>query len=726
MVDGRDPHLVDGRGQSVRQLFKGDRYGLQYYQREYTWTRRNMQELLDDLSRRFLDQWESGHERSQVRYYEPYFLGSIVTYQDDVTYLVDGQQRFTSLLLLLTHLRGLLKEDEELQDDSSALDHLIRSQQFGTRTFTLDVPERNPCMEALLKGTDFSIPEDASPSVRNLWERGCDLVEDFPETLRGEPLPYFVDWLLDRVCLVDIRAHDRSHGWEIFETMNDRGSRLTPLDLLKSFLLSRVGTGHAQLNDSWRQMLTDLAGEGASPSDFVKTFLQARYVGPETPDVEQIDGAFHEWVREHAAILGLNRPDQFREFVTRVLIPCAKRYSLIQRATSRHVPGLEAVRYNADNGLTAQFLLLTAIMNPDDNEDVFLEKAQLIARYLDLVLVRRMANSAAIQNVELLPEIARLVPLVRTAVDTDALSAILGQEAAELSYDFSGLSSFGLRSDNRKQVRYLLARMTAFVEGGAENPDRTAEYLGLVGSRPHEIEHIWANHYDRHKEVGSEEQFRQQRNQLGALVLLPKSDNASYRDDVYERKVEYYQRQNTLAAMLHPATYERHPRLHRFLEARDLRKLVQPYPETFPPSAIKERQRLYRRLCELIWDPRALGLAVPEGPTATRRPATTRAHYGITLAQLISSGMLMPGAKLTATNKGVAYEATLLADGRVQLDSGVSYDSLSTAAQIALNRRSCNGWRVWHLETDSGRDSLFNIRRRALERGLLDEPLPLS
>ncbi|AUY49230.1 DUF262 domain-containing protein [Streptomyces sp. CB01881] len=719
MHDGGDAQLVDGRGQTVKQLFKNARYGLEYYQREYTWTRRNMQELLDDLTDRFLDQWKSGHERDDVAFYRPYFLGSIVTYQSDRTYLVDGQQRFTSLLLLLTHLRGLLTADEELEDDARDLDQLIRSRQYGTRAFTLDVPERNDCMEALLKGrTDFTVPADASLSVKNLWVRGSDLAEDFPATLRGEPLPYFVDWLLNRVCLVDIRAHDRDNGWEIFETMNDRGARLTPLDLLKGFLLSHAGQNHAELNEAWRDMLTRLTNAGAHPSDFIKTLLQALYVGPDTPDREKIDGSFHEWVREHATLLGLTRPDKFRWFITDVLVPFANRYSIIQRATTERIPGLEAVRYNADNGLTGQLTLLTAVMRPDDDDSTFITKAQLVARFLDLLLARRMANSAPIQNVELLPEIMRLVPSVREAATVEDLSKLFGREAAELVHDFSGINTFKLRSDNRKQVRYLLARMTAFVEGENDNPDRTAEYLGLEGTRPHEIEHIWENHYDRHKEAGSEEQFRNQRDQLGALLLLPKSDNASYQDTVYEKKVEYYQRQNLLAALLHPVSHERNPRLRRFIAGHDLSKLAKPYGDSFPPAAIKERQRLYRRLCELLWNPTDLGFAMPVGQTA-KRTASTRAHYGITPVQLIAVGLLKPGTKISTTGRREQQHAVLLEDGRVQLENGAIYDSLSTAGQMALNIPSCNGWNIWQVQTESGPERLIKIRRRALERGLL-------
>ncbi|MFF5622584.1 GmrSD restriction endonuclease domain-containing protein [[Kitasatospora] papulosa] len=718
--DGADAQLVDGRGQTVSQLFKDVRYGLEYYQREYTWSRRNMQELLDDLANRFLDQWKSGHERADVRFYRPYFLGSIVTYESDRTYLVDGQQRFTSLLLLLSHLRGLLGADEDLEEDAAELDRLIRSRRYGQRSFTLDVPERDACMEALLKGrTDFVLPPNASLSVKNLWARGCDLAEDFPATLRGEPLPYFVDWLLHRVCLVDIRAHDRDNGWEIFETMNDRGARLTPLDLLKGFLLSHAGQNHAELNKAWRDMLSGLTNAGAHPSDFIKTLLQARYVQPDTPDLDKIDGSFHEWVREHAGLLELTRPDQFRWFITDVLVPSAERYSLIQRATIERVQGLETVRYNADNGLTAQLTLLTAAMRPEDDERTFIAKAQLVARFLDLMLARRIANSAPIQNVEVLPEIMRLVPSVREAATVDELSQLLGREAAQLGHDFSGINTFKLRSDNRKQVRYLLARMTAFVEGGNGNPDRTAEYLGLeAGARPHEIEHVWENHYDRHKEAGSEEQFRNQRDQLGALLLLPKSDNASYQDAVYERKIRFYRGQNLLAALLHPESHERNPRLRRFIESHDLVKLARPYGDSFPPSAIKERQRLYRRLCELLWNPADLGFTLPAGQTAKRTPST-RAHYGITPAQLIAIGLLKPHSRISTTGKTETQYAVLLDDGRVQLDNGAIYDSLSTAAQMALNIRSCNGWRRWQVETENGLEQLIKVRQRALERGLI-------
>ncbi len=76
--------------------------------------------------------------------------------------------------------------------------------------------------------------------MRNLVERAADLAEDFPGDLAGDALPPFVTWLLDKVCLVEVRALGRAQGWEIFETVNDRGQRPGPVDLFKSYVLTKA------------------------------------------------------------------------------------------------------------------------------------------------------------------------------------------------------------------------------------------------------------------------------------------------------------------------------------------------------------------------------------------------------------------------------------------------------------------------------------------------------
>lgn len=96
---------ITGDPRTIKQLFTGRKYGLKYYQREYAWTESNLSELLDDLSVRFLNEYDATHERPRVATYRPYFLGPIVTANEGgILYLVDGQQRLTTLTLLLIHL----------------------------------------------------------------------------------------------------------------------------------------------------------------------------------------------------------------------------------------------------------------------------------------------------------------------------------------------------------------------------------------------------------------------------------------------------------------------------------------------------------------------------------------------------------------------------------------------------------------------------------------------
>jgi Protein of unknown function DUF262 len=229
---------IEGGGCTIHQLFNGHRYQLDYCQREYTWESENVRRLVDDLYRRFSAEWDVRHDRRNTSRYKPYFLGPYVYFQDgDTTYLVDGQQRVSTLHLLLILIRNLLLEQDAL-GEARQLETLICSVMYGERRYTIDITERAPLLEALMNGKPYEARLDDPPSVWNLRDRYGDLEEQFPPELLGEALPYFHDWLLHRVCLVE--AHDQGHGWEIFETMNHRGLQLSPVDLLKSFLLGQL------------------------------------------------------------------------------------------------------------------------------------------------------------------------------------------------------------------------------------------------------------------------------------------------------------------------------------------------------------------------------------------------------------------------------------------------------------------------------------------------------
>lgn len=130
----------------------------------------------------------------------------------------------------------------------------------------MDIPERTTCMEALYRGEELA-DTDVPESIANILGRYSDIEELFSEKLRGEALPYFTDWLLENIHLVEITAYSDSDAYTIFETMNDRGLSLTPVDMLKGYLLANITDAETRTRASrvWKERIGALA-EGSCGS----------------------------------------------------------------------------------------------------------------------------------------------------------------------------------------------------------------------------------------------------------------------------------------------------------------------------------------------------------------------------------------------------------------------------------------------------------------------------
>ncbi len=615
-----DVAQITGTARSVSQLLSNNRYGLDYYQREYSWEETQAAELIDDLTTRFLDEFEEAHERRHVASYRPYFLGPIVTAQrDGVRYLVDGQQRITTLTLLLVYLRRALNAVSA--DDAEALNSLIFSSSFGKKSFNLDVDEREKCLSAILEEEDYDVT-DAPESVRNLWQRYHDIVDRFPSDLLGAALPYFVDWVQHRVILVDIAAPDQDMALEIFETMNDRGLRLSNTDMLKSFLLARAGddTMIRELNDRWRRRVTELTDvEKNADAEFIKAWLRGDYANTQRErkrnaapgDFDIIGTAFHKWVRDNADRLGLKREDEFRTFVEHDFMRLSARYLELLHASQALEAGLEAVFYNAHTGFTLQLPVILASITPDDDDGIFRQKASLVAGALDIFVARRMVNFRNFGYSTVVYTMFNLMKEVRNR-PVDELRGVLGKWLASEPERFDGIKTFRLNQRNGSHIHYLLARMTAWLDERLGTGVRFSDYVDRARKHPFEVEHIWANHFERHTdEFPSQYEFEEHRNKFGDLLMLPKDFNASFGDMPYAQKVEHYNAQNPLVRSLHPLTYENNPTFLRIRSEHELAFVA--YPTQFKKADVDARQALYRQLAEVIWDPSRLGLVEATG-----------------------------------------------------------------------------------------------------------------
>ena len=613
MTTSTEAKVIGGITHTVAALFTARQYGVGYYQREYAWTEANVTELIADLTAGFLEDFDPADEREDVASYRPYFLGPIVTGTVGQTrFIVDGQQRLTTLTLLLIYLHHATQGIA----GAPALAHFVYRDYMGKDLFTIAVPERDEVMSRLLRGHSFD-SANQSESVRTVWNRYRDIARLHPDELDAHALPYFCDWLLYRVILVEISTTDSDLALEMFETMNDRGLRLSNTDMLKSFILARIAnpTGIDAANQLWRRRVTELREMyDDAAAAFFKFWLRAKYAvtirdrkkNAKPRDFDIIGTAFHKWVRDNRKIVGLTSPRDYDRLVQHDFKRLSRRYIELERVSHHYEPGWEHVYYNSVNSFTLQYLPILAAVTPEDDDDTFRTKAGLVARYLDLFVARRMVNY---RNFGYSTVVYAMFSLAKDLRDksVEEVQAVLAGRVQQLDVSFDGTRYLGRTGRNRRHLHYLLARMTAWIERECGWGDQFPLYVNREGSDPFEVEHIWAAKYERHKEnFDNEYEFQQQRDRFGGLLLLPKSFNSSFGAKDYADKVGPYFGQNALVKSLNPQAYENNPAFAQFRNRTGLSFKAVPPP--FGRDDLEDRQSLYQRICEHVWDPDRLGL----------------------------------------------------------------------------------------------------------------------
>ena len=594
-----------GKTKTVRELLKGVKYSIDYYQREYKWREKQIRELVEDLSNKFLEEYDATHPRKKVAEYPHYFLGSIIiSEKESVSYIVDGQQRLTSLTLLVTLLRNLQNGQAPMVN----VDELIFSERYGEKSFNLHIDERTSAMEALYESKDPDVT-DQTESVQNIVKRYRDLETCFPEELREAALPFFIDWLLENVHLVEITAYADDDAYTIFETMNDRGLSLSPTDMLKGYLLANIDELRRQAaNSRWRARIRELNEVGKEvASDCFKAWFRCQYAkkirerkkGASPEDFDRIGTEFHRWLRDSATAVGLMCHEDFYRFIDRDFDFYSRQYLRIINAARQSVEDLEHVRYNAQNGFTLQYMLLLAPLRSDDSEPVVVRKIRLVAQYLDILLTWRLWNFRSIAYSTMQYAMFNVMRDIR-GLPLDALAnklhGLLGKEGET----FASNDRLRMHQQNRYPLHRILARLTDYVETQSDRPSRYLDYVNENKTR-YEVEHIWADHPERHTdEFSHPADFSEHRNRIGGLLLLPKSSNASYSDLCYGKKLPYYNAENLLARSLHEQCYEHNPGFIRFKDESGLQFIPH---NVFDREALEQRSNLYRRIAERIWNP---------------------------------------------------------------------------------------------------------------------------
>ena len=165
------------------------------------------------------------------------------------------------------------------------------------------------------------------------------------------------------------------------------------------------------------------------------------------------------------------------------------------------------------------------------------------------------------------------------------------------------------------------------METQSGQPSRYLDYVS-EGKTRYEVEHIWADHPERHTdEFSHPADFAEHRNRIGGLLLLPKSFNASYGDLTYADKLPHYNTPEPARPVAAPSVLRAQPRLPAASRSRAACRSRR--TTEFNKADLEERSELYRQLAERIWNP---GRPADGRPAHDRRPQAVCGIQGVGVA----------------------------------------------------------------------------------------------
>ena len=599
---------IEGSPKNLKQLLQNTKYSIHYYQREYMWQRKHIEELINDLTSEFLDCYNPNDRRQAVRDYGAYFMGSIVLAGRENA-IIDGQQRFSSLTLLLMYLNNRLRK---IGQSYNTIEQMIFSEAFGAKSFNIDVDEREECMNAIFNDEPFDTA-DVGESVKNLYDRYSDIIDIFPvDDIADDALLHFCDWLIEKVFFIEIVATTEQDAHKIFVTMNDRGLSLSSTEMLKGYLLSEIkdDAKRERLNNEWKEKVLRLKKDDDKGDEtFIKAWLRAQYAetiretkaGAVNFDFNIIGGEFHKWVRDERDKLGLADTEDFERFIKQ-FSKFADIYMKIREAENTFSTDTKYIYYNARVNFTLQPQLLLAPICDGDSWQLIIEKINLVARFIDIYITARVTSYKSVEYSTIKNYVFTVTKTIRRS-SVPTLKANLKNLYDNLAYDPStALPELRLSNFTKKYIKNMLARIIGYIEEETGVASNYCNYMNNKTKNPFEIEHIIADHYDRFgNEYDDQEDFKRWRNSFGALLLLHKSINASLNDSKYADKLTKYcsNEGNIYSESLGAQAYQNNPKFKRFIADNGLG--FKAY-DKFGKTEIKERLRLLSQLVNLVWN----------------------------------------------------------------------------------------------------------------------------
>ncbi|GAA8555581.1 DUF262 and DUF1524 domain-containing protein [Helicobacter pylori] len=265
---------------------KKNQFVIPIYQRLYSWEKEQCQQLWDDIIKIGGDDKMNGH-----------FIGSIlyvldgIKHSDNTLLIIDGQQRLTTITLLLIALRDYSNDEVRRKDIE---DHyLINSDEKGDKKFRLILSESDRDILLFLIDKDRRKPSE--PSLK--------IVENFK---------LFEEWIrkntdkleiifkgLEKLTMVYIAlTKEKDDPQLIFESMNSKGVELTQTDLIRNYIIMETETEKQEgfYNKYWRAMEEEFKQDKKLFDRFVRHYLTIKT--GKIPNINRVYVAFKDYQQE--------------------------------------------------------------------------------------------------------------------------------------------------------------------------------------------------------------------------------------------------------------------------------------------------------------------------------------------------------------------------------------------------------------------------------------------
>lgn len=533
--------------QPMGSLFESnDQFVVPSYQRRYSWEDEQVADLWNDLQN--IENSDQDH-----------FFGTVVfmsrsAAQGATEYdIVDGQQRITTVSILLCAIRDMLEENFPEDQIQSRTENINESLWFVDRDgerqgmrLTLGNLDQDS-YEQLIKGYPDEVENE---NITNAYET-------FTERLEGRGLDAIKtlhDRILDQLIYVSITVEEHSDAYQLFEAMNNRGLSLSPIDLMKNYLLmqasKRAGVDDGRIEKLWGEVIEHIDNFSGISSPGVTFFRQyfmssAQYGVNEKITANKLyEPTFTETVETTEDIEGLMEDIRDNARLYRKLLE--QEVDMFDRAENTELNRL--LNDAKTVSITPFTLFLRAFSETDDVGRL----KQVIEKSNVLMLRRQICDRNTGPHDTMFNHLAQ--GMFEADDPLAYMDAYLNSEDRLPSDD--QFERYFQREDFRKtdRTKYILSKIEEqhFGQGGKQVKESRYEVHieHILPEHPGKnLTKLWLNRFGI-----SDDQHDEYKKRIGNLTLLESDPNIRASNRTLSKKQEFYTEEKTDFEMTHGLT----------------------------------------------------------------------------------------------------------------------------------------------------------------------------